>query len=161
MANVTDYSKLWQIHGALESLLTETAFIVGATDAVYSFDFFDWSGTEAARAAFNGNLEQFGGKVRELGPDGRIGLLVNNGELDPSKWLQIAQTMWDALVALQERAGTTAFRFTAVWGEVVVPTAVTVKERAVETAESVGSSAAPLLVLFAVIVVGLVVLKLS
>lgn len=161
MANVTDFSKLWQIHGALESLLTETAFIVGATDAVYSLDLFDWSGTEAARLAFNGNLEDFGQKVRELGPDGRLGLAVNNGELPASKWVLIAKTMWDALVALQERAGTTAFRFTAVWGEVVVPTAVTVKERATETAESVSSNAFPVLIVLAVLVVGLVVLKLS
>lgn len=153
-ANVTDYSKLWQIHGALHDLATDTGFVISGADAFIGFiDLFDASKTEATRAAYYGNFKALSLKVDELSEDGRLGMAVRTQEISANQWLAISQTVWDALVSLQKDAGRTAFRWADVWGEVIVPTAVTVKNGVVQGAETVVNTDYTFLIV--VIVIGL------
>jgi len=161
-ADVTDYTKLWQIHGALVRLLSETSIaVVGADMFNQWIDPLDWTGADAGTEADKGRLKSVSQRIYDLGEDERHGLAVRSGNLAPAAWLGMAQTAWDECVSLQKAAGASAFRFSEVWGEVVVPTAVTVRDNAAEIKESAQESFWPLVVALVVIVVAVAVIKVA
>jgi len=161
-ASVTDYTKLWQVHGALVRLLNETATVVVGTDwFLNAIDPLDISGADAGTEADKGRLKSVSQRVYDLGQDERHGLAVRAGNLSTAAYLGMCQTAWDELASMQTAAGSSAFRFAQVWGEIVVPTAVTVQAGVIDAAETAKESFWPLLVAVVVIVVAIAVIKVA
>jgi len=157
-----DYTRLWAMQSALHNLLLETALIDAGADAFASnLDPLDLTAGEAGRGANAGAIRMISVKVADLEPHARLGLAVQTQELSADAYMGICQTCWDALVDIQKQSGVNAFRWAAVYSEVIVPTAVEFQNKVVDAAETAKDGFAPLMLALVVIVVAIAVIKVT